>query len=45
MISGLEKIVKMIRGKCASSGMSGWRVLNPLWLLVGPKKLPDAEIV
>jgi hypothetical protein len=46
MISGLERrLVKMIKIKCVSCGLSGCRVVNPLWLLPGPKKLPEAKIV
>ncbi len=44
-ISSLERVKKQLKSIAMSSGHTAWQVINPLWILAGPTKLPRAEIL
>ena len=44
LINGLERTKKNIKRMTEKAGIA-CNVVNPLWLLAGPQKLPEAEII
>jgi hypothetical protein len=44
-ISGLERTRKNIKQLLERANMPRYKVLNPLWLLADPKKLPEGDIL
>jgi hypothetical protein len=44
-ISGLERTRKNIKKLVDSANLAKCKVINPLWLLAGPGKHPEAEII
>jgi hypothetical protein len=45
LISGLERTKKNIKMLVENSGLHNCTVFNPLWLIAGPKKKTEAEIL
>jgi hypothetical protein len=45
LISGLERTKKNIKMLVENSGLHNCSVFNPLWLIAGPKKKTEAEIL
>jgi hypothetical protein len=44
-ISSLERVKKQLKSLAVAAGHPTWRVINLVWLLAGPTKLPSAEIL
>jgi hypothetical protein len=45
LVSGLERTKKNIKMLAENSGLHNCTVFNPLWLIAGPKKKSEAEIL
>jgi hypothetical protein len=44
-ITGFERMKKNIKQLVERANLAKCKVPNPLWLLAGPKKLPEADIL